>query len=121
MWEWLRGRPWHRLLPLPALLVQALVMLGSHRVWTETVMVTSRTGSTRPVIVAHTYLMGAAVTGGGYWVTYLLGDTPLLGGRGVRPPTEAEVGCVLGMLRILLAVALYALTTRIVWVYAFGL
>ncbi len=117
MRQWFGDRPWHQLVPLPGLVLQALVLLGSRRVWTDVIPMTSRSGVTSHVIAARMYLLAMALSAAAYWASYSLADAGFVGGRGMRPPTEAEVGCVVGLLRVGAAITLYAFAAQLVWRY----
>jgi hypothetical protein len=47
-------------------------------------------------------------------------DMGFLGGRGMRPPTEAELGCVVVILRVGAAFTLYAFAVQCVLRYVVG-
>ncbi len=101
-----RRLPWTW--PLPALVVNGLVLLFSARVWTDTVTVHSRSGDSSTMSVGGRYVVLLCGAAGFYSLICLLPDVLFLGGRvGMRPPTEAEKGCVLAMLRFGLLAVLY--------------
>lgn len=85
MRQWFGDRPWHQLVPLPGLVLQALVLLGSRRVWTDVIPMTSRSGVTSHVIAARMYLLAMALSAGGV-LGRTIADAGFVGGRGMRPP-----------------------------------
>ncbi len=94
--------------PIPALLVQGLILLFSRRIWTDMITVRDRSGGASQTTAANQYLIviaGASIT---YWVVYFMGDLLFMTRRyRVRPPTEAEKGCITAALRVCLLAVLY--------------
>jgi hypothetical protein len=113
----LAALPW--VWPVPALGVQAVVLLASAQIWRDMVTVYSRGGLASRMSVAHRYLLLTGVVTGLYWILLVLGDSLFLGGSGrMRSPTEAEKGCVTALLRVGLLGALYFATWTMVRDYA---
>lgn len=105
--------------PLPAVAVQALVLLGSTRIWTDTVTVRTRAAESSTLSVAERYLVLLGLSAGAYWAMCLLGDVLFVGARvGMRTATEAEKGCVVALLRLALLTVLYASACTMLWDYA---
>lgn len=115
----LRRVPLSWWLPLPAVLVHALVLLLSHRVWTTLIETSSRSGRSGTVVDAHRFLAFLAVTLGGYVAVGVAGDGAWTGGRRLQPSTGGEIAVTRLALRGLCLVALYLSAFALARTYAF--
>lgn len=102
-------------LPLPAVLVHALVLLFSRRVWTTLVETSSRSGRSGSIIDAHRYLVFLAVAVGAYVVIGLTGDD----GRVMRTSSTLDAAVARVMLRGLCLLVLYGSAFALVRAYVF--
>ena len=102
-------------LPLPAVLVHALVLLFSRRVWTTLVETSSRSGRSGSIIDAHRYLVFLAIGLGAYVVIGLTGDD----GRVLRTSSTLDAAVARVMLRGLCLVVLYLSAFTLVRAYVF--
>lgn len=102
-------------LPLPAVLVHALVLLFSRRVWTTLVETSSRSGRSGSIIDAHRYLVFLAIGLGAYVVIGLTGDD----GRVLRTSSTLDAAVARVMLRGLCLVVLYASAFTLARAYVF--
>jgi hypothetical protein len=102
--------------PVPALVTSGLILLFSSRAWVD--QIGSRRGPTS-VAVSHLYLNGFALF---LYAVVVLGGRGLFlgGGRlGMRQPTEAEEGCVLTILQLMVMAIVYANTYNLLDRYVF--
>jgi hypothetical protein len=104
----------HAAWPLPAVVVHALVLAASSRVWTETVRTYNRSGVASDMPIAHHRLLFLGAACALYWGTYVLGDLMFMGGRGLRTPTAGEKGCVIAIARSAALLLMYWSAVRII-------
>lgn len=102
-------------LPLPAVLVHALVLLFSRRVWTTLVETSSRSGRSGSIIDAHRDLVFLAMGVGAYVAVGLYGDD----GRVLRTSSALDAAVARVMLRGLCLVVLYASAFTLARAYVF--
>ncbi len=116
----LAGAPWFT--PVPALVVHALVLLFSDRVWSDMATVHSRTGNTSHIPVAERQLILVGIACALYWLTVIFG-TRMFEGRGrigMRPSTPGERSVAMWMTRVAMLSLIYFATFWLVKVYVFG-
>ena len=106
-------------LPVPGVLVHALVLLFSRRVWTTLVETSSRTGRSGTVIDAHRHLILLGVAVVGYAAISLTDEGTWGSGRGMSPATPEQAAVVRVMLRGLCLVIVYASAFVLLRTYVF--
>jgi hypothetical protein len=96
-------RLWVALLPAPALLAVAFVLISSDRVWIARTVTRHGPGTTFGVLS----LIAVAVMLPLYFAVPWLERATFLGGRHIRPPTEGEMKIAGVLLRALILGGLY--------------
>ena len=107
----MRGKVWHWLIPLPAVL-SALLALATRDVLWRPAALPSRAGTMRG-LPAHIVLVAVVVLSLFYLASFADGARYSMQSRHGRPASEAELGCALVLGRALMLIGLYGLALRV--------
>jgi hypothetical protein len=105
---------------VPPVLVHALVLAFSRRVWTHMVETHSRSGATSMTVDAHLHLLLLAIGLGGYAVVAFWQYGISFGWHpGMRDPSVGEVAVAKGLVRVLFLGLVYASAYTLLRDYVF--